>query len=268
VDEFAADARPYPLPQHLLAEPVRDPDDGERIIAPDPRVVVLPDPAEVFVDDQPWLVRLLHPLVSVELTAFDPAWSGRVHLLSPVEPEEGLLGEDTSAHHDDFACENWISFHVENDGRYRFLGQRRFFEIEDMEASGEQEDPSALYETYAAADAEFTGTKARWERLGALVWGDAQDPTRQRESWGTDIALVDEIGGEPGYGNWHEFPPPKAFALDSSDPAAPVLRLADGRPFTYIGGTAGYPWRNQGADQILLFFEPETRTAALTFDWS
>jgi len=35
-----------------------------------------------------------------------------------------------------------------------------------------------------------------------------------------------------------------------------------------VGSTAGYPWRSQGADAILLFFEPETRTAVLTFDWS
>lgn len=63
-------------------------------------------------------------------------------------------------------------------------------------------------------------------------------------------------------------PPPDAFSLDPDEEGIPVLRLADSCPFIYVGSTAGYPWRDRGADQILLFFEPQTRTAVLTFDWS
>lgn len=226
---------------------------------------MLPDPATVF--EEPWLARVLHPLVSIKLSALDASWAGRVHLLSPVEPEDGLLGERTTKDHDDFATENWISFHLDDESRYRFLGQRRFFEIEALEAS-ESLDAAALVSLYGRAEAEFSGTRARWERLGALVWGDRDDPTRQREGWGTDLALVDQLGGESGYGNWTAYPPPKAFVLDESDEASPVLRLADGRPFTFVAATSGYPWRESGADAILLFFEPETRTVALTFDWS
>lgn len=84
---------------------------------------------------------------------------------------------------------------------------------------------------------------------------------------GTDLALVDQLGGDAGFGNWAEFPPPAAFRLDT-DGASPVLTLADGRPFRFVAATAGYPWRDSGADAILLFVEPETRTAVLTFDWT
>ncbi|MFW6693117.1 hypothetical protein [Streptomyces sp. MAR4 CNX-425] len=84
---------------------------------------------------------------------------------------------------------------------------------------------------------QLDATRARWERYGALVRGDTDDPVRQREDWGTDIAV-------------------------------PALRLDEGRPFTFVAATAGYPWRPEGADAILLFFEPHTRTAALTYDWS
>ena len=72
---------------------------------------MLPDPATVF--EEPWLARVLHPLVSIKLSALDASWAGRVHLLSPVEPEDGLLGERTTKDHDDFATENWISFHLD-----------------------------------------------------------------------------------------------------------------------------------------------------------
>lgn len=236
-------------------------DEGEAITAPDERISVLPDPAEVFDPDQPWLARVLHPLVSIDLAAVRPGWTGRAPLLSPVEPESGLLGEETAEHHGEHVTENWISFHVDERGRCRFLGDRRFFEIERRETE-------ALTALYADATAQFEGTRVRYADLGALVWGDKEDPTRQRAGWGTDIALVDKFGGDPGYGNWASFPPPPAFTLDEDDPETPTLRLADGRPFTFVAATAGYPWRSYGADAILLFFEPETRTAALTFDWS
>jgi hypothetical protein len=245
---------------------VRDLDEGERVMTPDPRLTVLPDPAEVFDPEQPWLGRVLHPLVSVDLAAVDPGLSGRIHLLSPVEPESGLLGEETTRHHDDQVTENWISFHVDGDGRYRFLGDRRFFEIEDQEARGRVS--ASLAATYAQAQEQLAGTRVRYARLGALVWGDPADWTRQRDGASTDNALVDQLGGEPGHGNWTAFEPPAAFVLDQDDPVTPTLRLADGRPFRFVAATAGYPWRAQGADAILLFFEPETRTAVLTFDWS
>lgn len=245
----------------------RDPEEGEAIPVGDPRVRAFPDPADVFAPDQPWLERLLHPLVSIELSALDASWSGRVPLLSPVEPEDGLLGEETAAHHDDFAGENWISFRLDEQGRCSFLGQRRFFEIEDLEAAG---SPRAgeLGERYAGAAAQFAATRERFARVGVLTWADRQDPTRPREGWGFDDIIIDVLGGEPGYGNWTEYPPPAAFTLDESDPATPVLRLADGRPFTFVAATSGYPWREEGADAILVFFEPETRTVALTFDWT
>ena len=127
---------------------------------------------------------------------------------------------------------------------------------------------ASLLEEYARAEKEFAGAKARWASLGRLVWGAEADPAQHRDGWGSDIELLNQLGGEPGYGNWASFPPPAAFTLDESDPVSPVLRLTDGRPFTFVGATAGYPWRNRGADAILVFFEPETRTAVLTFDWT
>lgn len=241
----------------------RDPIDGEEVFAPDARVHVLPEPAEVFAPEQMWLARVVHPLLSIELSALEPSWSGRVHLLSPVEPEDGLLGDGTEAHHDGHAGENWISFRLREDGRYEFLGRRGYFAIEDPDAV-----PEGLEDFYAASAAEYEGARVRWTQLGRLTWPDRHDPTRTREGWDADIPVLDMLGGEPGYGNWASYAPPAAFQLDESDDATPVLRLADGRPFTFIGATSGYPWRAQGADAILVFFEPETRTVAMTFDWS
>lgn len=269
--DVAADPGPDVwLPVGASAEPDSAPRRGDRIIGADPRIVVFPDPAEVFAVDQPWLARLLHPLVSIELSAIDPDWRGRVHLLSPIEPLDGLLGENTVEYHDAHACQNWISFQVESDGHYRFLGDRRFFEFEaENAASASHPDRvGGLSLAYAEADAEFAASRARWDRLGRLVWGSPDDPARQREGWGTNIAVLEALGGEPEEGNWTAFDPPVGMSLDRGAPGAPTPRLADGSPFVFVASTAGYPWREQGADAIMLFFEPNTRTALLTFDWT
>ncbi|GAB3756434.1 hypothetical protein GCM10027591_05660 [Zhihengliuella somnathii] len=227
-----------------VAEPLdREPDRGERVTTADARLQLFPEPRDVFVAYQQWLAELLHPLVSIELSAIDPAWPGAAHLLSPVDD---LLadGDDAS---------NWLVFDVDEHGLFRLRDAEDRFTAGAGHAAG--------------ASGEFAATKARWERYGGLVWGDASDPTTKRDGWGEDIALVDQLGGEPGHGNWTAFAPPAGLRLDESDPASAVLKYDDGRPFRFVARTAGYPWREEGADAILLFFEPETRTAALTFDW-
>lgn len=243
--DVAADPGPSVVRRSVASAPVREPNRGERITVPDPRLDVFPARESVFVVEQQRLAEVLHPLVSVELSAIDSAWTGRGHLLSPVVDLTATeIGEATS---------NWLLFRMDDDGLLRLLG-------------GEENlvpDEASL----ADARADFEASKERWKRYGALVWGDAADPTRRREGWGHDIALIDQLGGETGYGNWTAFAPPAGLRLDESDATSPVLRFNDGRPFRFVARTAATPWRTEGADAILLFFEPETRTVALTFDW-
>ena len=242
----------------------RDPNEGKEVHAGDHRVHVLPDPASVFPDDQTWLARVLHPLLTIELNAIDSAWAGTAPILSPVEPLEGLLGDHTLSAHDAFAGMSWITFRRDEAGRWRFLGQRSYFEIEQPGAETNIE----LLKHYAAAEVQIAGTRLRWERDGALTWGDRDDPARVRKGSRGDIALIDTLGGAAGGGNWTSYGPPASLQLDKTDAVTPVVRLADGRPFTFIAWTPGYPWREDGADAIMVFFEPETKTLAVTFDWS
>ncbi|MHC6177205.1 hypothetical protein [Glutamicibacter sp. X7] len=191
----------------------------------------------------------------MRLNALQPGMPGVVHFLSPVADQ--LLFQPAAGEHGDYMAENWLIFQADHQGRYRYLGDPDASKLGDL-SSGERE----------RAQTELAGAKTRWERYGRLLWGDANDPAKPREGWNDDIAFIDQLGGEPGYGNWTGYPPPRALSLDTEDPVSPVLATAAGKPLRFIGATAGYPWRDAGADAILLFVEPESGLVALTFDWS
>ncbi|MDQ0426956.1 hypothetical protein [Cellulomonas iranensis] len=249
-------------------------DEGEEVAVDDPRVEVFPDPVDVFVADQPWLGRVLHPLVSIDLGALDPAVLGpgardlpapaRGLLLSPVEREGGLLGGHLRAPPDAWSAVNWLAFRIEDDGRWRLLSDRSVFEIETVG----DDVPVALGAFYADAEADLAASRERWRVHGVLAGGDFGDPTRPRAGSEEGFPVVERLGGDTPTGNWVVEPPPAAVVLEAPDAGEPVLRLADGRPFRFVAATPGYPWRDHGADAILLFVETETRTALLTFDWS
>ncbi|WP_349829332.1 hypothetical protein [Brevibacterium litoralis] len=263
---------------------------GRPAFPSDPGITVFPDSSTVFGHGSAETAALIHPLVTIDPaalsgdtssaddaspageTVFAPeTWRalaafGPVHLVNPIVPVDGVLGEgheptddldpDTRAH----TAPNWLLFRADEAGRYRFLGDPEVLTA----------DPSHV----ERANAEFAGSSARYRRLHTLTFGDHDDPTRVRDGWGTDLPAVDRLGGGPGWGNWTAFGPPAALRLDEpgggpgDDPdAGPTLRLADGRAFHFVAATAGYPWRHEGPDAILLFVEPESRTVALTFDW-
>lgn len=263
------DVPPVPVmlpPEHVRRGSVRESRRGEAIHPGDPRIHVLPDPADVFAPQQPWLSRVLQAPVSVTLAAINPAWIGCLPILSPVEPIDGLLGEQTGSHHDEHAGVNWISFHLDEADRVAFLGRREFFSIEGH-LQAHTPVPPDLRRHYERAEQEFADSAARWRRYGLLTRGSQSDPTRPRDGW-MPAAVVDRLGGDAGYGNWVSFPPPSAFRLDDTDPGTPRLRLADGRECVFVCATAGHLWREQAADAILVFFEPETRTVIMTYDWA
>jgi hypothetical protein len=44
--------------------------------------------------------------------------------------------------------------------------------------------------------------------------------------------------------------------------------VADVDDFYFIASAAGYHYRRHNADEILLFYSPQTRTVLQTFDWT
>ena len=61
------------------------------------------------------------PPSAIDLGAIEPEWSGWIHLLSPLEPCEGYVGDHTGAAHNACTRENWLAFRLDADDRYRWM---------------------------------------------------------------------------------------------------------------------------------------------------
>lgn len=229
-----------------------------------------PEAGDVFAADQQHLARHLHPLFSIDLAAVDPQWSGWLHLLSPLEPHDGLVGQYSQVGDGALLRPNWIGFQVE-DGRYRLLGDARYFLLE----SSLEQTPAALHRDrreleahYAEQHAAYAASRDYYRSHGKLVRLDRKG----RPSYGdeTAVELVEHVGGEaaPG-GNWEttvEFPLEHGRSGDDEETVWPLSPA--GRRFQHVASVPGWNYRSVGADLILLFYEPVEQLALLSFDWT
>ncbi len=214
-----------------------------------------PFPKNVFTDDQQWLYDHLLPLLSVDLGILRPELSGTVvHVLCPVEPYEGYIGDGTESFHNAFTAPNWFALQLTDDNRYRFLGKEGYFQ--SPSDPDKQKHATQMKESYAKARTYF-------EKHGRLACYSMYGKGEARETnW------LDNLGGIFWGGNWtNGAEVPSAFVLiDELD--KPIELTYQGNPFFPVADVAGYNYCASGADSILLFYEPKSRTVLFTFDWT
>ena len=214
-----------------------------------------PEASTVFSAAQPWLEKHLLPLVSFDLASLDQALGDvRLHFLKPVEPYNSCIGGNTQAAHSDYCSANWLCFHLEDDGTYRFLAEEDYF-------LGENAAPDAR-EYFAKVRASYRQIKRLYRESGVVVqWLDDNNLPR--------------FGGPPSFlpyfyqGNWSTTKPPAAFTTgeDYDDWSKESdIRYQDKR-FICIATDAGYNWGEGGADTIFLLYEPHSRLVLMTFDY-
>ncbi len=230
-----------------------------------------PPVEDVFVPKQVGLARHLHPLVSVNLEAVNPGWSGWVHVVGPIEPYAGLLGEHTVDFHDTFVRTN--AFIVALDGnRYHFKGDSRYFLMaharEDLPQHAQvAHDELAVH--YEEAEAAFRRAEASYRKHGRLYMLD--DKGRISSGNTEPQPFIEQLGGATPYANWTvttEFPVEPAVKPGGPEPKQVWPLSPAGRRFEFVASTPGWLYRRDGADSILLFYEPVEKLVLLTFDWT
>lgn len=202
-----------------------------------------PVPEHVFVDDQPWLADHLFPLLSIDLGILRPELAGTVvHMLQPVGPIEGYIGDGTAEFHNEFAASNWFALRLTEDNRYRFLGQDGYFEPYD--------------EKYGAA------VKAHQAKVRAYAkeHGRLADFPRHLKGKAAEQNWLDMLGGVFWAGNWTTEPPPPAFDFIYEEEDDRIEITYQGKPFFPVACANGLT--------ILMFYESDSRTVLFTFDES
>jgi len=223
------------------------------LMLPMPFLKPFPAAEAVFVEPVADYERFLNPLVSIDIAAVDPDLSGWVHLVSPIEPYDGLLGQISEQAWGPYLQPNWIGFRLTPEGRYQLLGDFLFFEAALAESEGEAD---MLSEHYDQQHKSFAACKIAFQQTGQICLVRGAGDLKP-------LAVLSQLGGVAPVCNmtWSDVPG-AAFTYSDED-AAP--RTKDGRLYRFIAAVPGWHYRDSGADQILLFYDPVERIALQSF---
>ena len=247
-----------------------------------------PEPADVFANRVDEHSRYVLPAATIDLARVAPGQSGVVHLLVPIEPHDGRLGEFTPNWRNEHCFEDWFSFRMEGD-RCEFMGdfryfQRAMFEQHPPSDPAEQKDAEELNDHYHQAVAAFEARRDFFRQHGWLHKEpeeyQADDPYME---W-RRATLMDDLGGTSFDGNWshngwesqlpiNRYPDPDRFPEHREGdrvcrPGRVVPRTKDGRDFLYIGSISMWNYIGDTNGALLLFFDPIDRIATSAIDWT
>lgn len=219
-------------------------------------LIPFPEPEVVFGGDVAAHRKVLLPLISIPASWIDEKLDGMLHFVTPIEPYDGLVGEETQEFHSGYCRTNWIAFRV-TDSKYEFLGDFRYFKRNrGFEGQHAEANAKFLEDYYAETEADFAETRANYQNTGKL-----QRRNRIASAW------METLGGTASAENWASFS--DKLELENSDNGEVAHPLTeDGRRFRFVGEVCGSSFRKNGADGVLLFYDPETQTALLTFEWT
>lgn len=203
-----------------------------------------PDAKEVFSDNLELHQKHFLPLITIDASAINPAWPERLHVVSVKETYDGGVGEHCSAFHNDFCTDNVVSFRVDENGRYSFLADFRFFIVEcdpypDTTCSISAEE---FVEHYKTTEDSFAETKASYRKTGFLNPNPKDQPDRK------DV--------------WLQMENDAPFGRE-------ILPISlDGRELHFVAEATGWSYCESGPDSVFLYYDPVDRIVVTTFGYS
>lgn len=91
------------------------------------KMKLFPEPSDVFSSKIDEHREFLLPLATLDLSMINKSWSGDIHFVQPIEPWDGVVGEDTTPHHNYYCRQNWLGYKLV-DGRFELLADVLFFQ--------------------------------------------------------------------------------------------------------------------------------------------
>ncbi len=234
-----------------------------------------PDPASVFADDVELHSNYLLPLATLDLSRLDAALAGVVHFIQPIEPYDGVVGDGGDPYFSSTCRKNFVGYQYDLN-RCHLMTDFRFFEMFRLrtgdDACTDRHRLKCLSDHYDDVCSGLELARLHYELYGVLHHPCEAPPFDDKNR----IALVDCIGGPCEGGNWvnTDVPLLPGAATDANGELRyNILPLTDdGRPFLFVGqlSSSAYIWSKHHAlcCDLLLFYDPISRVALTTFDWS
>ncbi|REK17302.1 MAG: hypothetical protein DWQ37_06775 [Planctomycetota bacterium] len=249
---------------------------GETLDRPTEYFRPFPNAKEVFGAQSKEHANYLLPLASVALSRLNRRWGGWVHFVLPIEPYDGCVGQSTKRYHTYLCRENWIGFRINRRSCYQLAAPFRYFLMADLDERDDvrltKRARSELETLYASTREAFANREAHYREAGAL------HPEHVRRRKGrypesSRSALVRDIRGHPGWGNWvtsNGVPLAKrGFTNADGEQETDCIPLAeDGSEFTFVGWVPAYVYAPGRGCNVYLFYHRRQRLALTTFDWS
>ncbi len=235
-----------------------------------PYLTIFPDAKDVFAEPVEKYAELINPYLSIDLSTVNPAWKGKIHLVSPVEPIDGMIGELTSNAHNDYLKMNWIAFKLNSDDRYELLGDFNYFARENSSVKKSNKNLQAELEThYADNKTGFAEARAKYAKYGALYGDQGKTLAEKQALWTEPYNYLDQLGGGACDSNWCSYCDDIDMNMDDEEDVYPIS--PSGNRFYFIACVPGYHYITKGysePDSIVLFYEPIERIAWITFDYT
>ena len=182
------------------------------------------------------------------------------------------MGDYTQAFHNEFCKENWLAFRLNAQNQYELLTDKRYFLLENVTPT--EQEPNwqreELIKHYEDTHEHFDYAKQRFVKYGGLYGYKRPLKSLEKSDYQTEPwSILDQLCGGACWGNWSSHPePPSAFTLDESDTENVIIKTQNNNEFTFIACVPSYHYTKDGADSILLFYEPKSRIALFTFDFT
>lgn len=225
-----------------------------------------PDAATVFNRDVDRHCEYLLPLAAIDLSHIDPQLDADVHFIQPIEPWDGVVGEGGDAYFNYYCRENYVGYKYDDSGRCELATEFDYF------AFARPSDDKSLTDHYENVRSGFAKAREHFKEYGGLHGPYGKPPYKAAGR----VELIKDIGPPSEGGNWPEagdFPMHwGTMQVDDEENTHVVPLTEDGRPFLFVGQLAAYNWvltkRSALGCDLLLFYDPTTRTSLTTFDWS
>jgi hypothetical protein len=215
----------------------------------------------------------MHPgaIYTATDSQLSPDLDGTIHFIQPVEPYDGVVGEDCDAFFNYYCRQNWFGLRY-NGGKCSLTCDFRFFKLANLEATAsltprQQRQLSGLREHYQTVHAGFDAAKRHFALHGALYNRYASPPYEESDR----LELLKCLGGqsEQFSCNWAQL---NDMPLTRLSPEHSVPQSPDGRDFIFVGELRSFHYLcGPGSAlccDLLLFYDPVSQISLATFEWS